>query len=296
PCPRNGGHSDEGYSNLDGTLVIDVSKMIEISVNEVEQTATVDAGIRLGPLYIELARKNFTIVSGYSPTVGLSGIIAAGGFGMQSRKYGVTGDFVLEAQVVLANGSLVVANSNTNSDLFWALRGGGGAAYGIVTQWKLKLIPGWSSNILFTIDFNISTVSQILGKFSLWGHKSSENMSCTLWITKDTLKISGHYLGDIALAHEILDEAKLSPNDDECVKMMICDHLGSRAYFLDPDRTCKKINLLNIGTSPFGPNPFDPKTNTTIKVNSTGNFVTQDVLPDYSAGPVQERELVKTKS
>ncbi|CAG8486820.1 15367_t:CDS:10, partial [Acaulospora colombiana] len=297
PCPRDGGHSNEGYSNLDGSVVIDISKMIKVVVNEAEKTAIVDAGIRLGTLYIELARKNFTIVSGYSPTIGLSGIIASGGFGMQSRNYGVTGDFVVEASVVLANGSLVVANSNVNSDLFWALRGGGGAAYGIVTQWKLKLIPGWSSNTVFTIDYKPAALSQVLGNFTLWGHKAPANMSCTLFITKETIKMKGHYLGDIALVHEMLVKANLSPIPNECEKMMACDHLGSRAYFLDPEMTCKKIELLNIGTSPLGPNPFNPKTNKTMKINSTMNsVVTQGVLPYYPAGPLHKRELVKVKS
>ncbi|CAG8563883.1 4045_t:CDS:2, partial [Racocetra fulgida] len=173
--------SNSGSSSLNDSLVIDISNINFVNITA-SQTAIVGGGIRLGPLYIQLAQKNFTFISGICPTTGLSGIIAAGGFGLQSRKYGVTGDWILEAQVVTADGNILTANSIVNADLFWAIRGGG-ATYGIITQWKLQLIPAWDVVSVFTIEYpyDSNLFASVLKSFTNFGHLAPNELSTTLY-------------------------------------------------------------------------------------------------------------------
>jgi FAD/FMN-containing dehydrogenase len=149
PVPRSGGHSFENLGSGDGALVIDLSDMARVlRVDAARMETTVQAGIRLGNLYTALfeagraygARRNLTVVSGTHPAVGLGGILAAGGYGMLSRKYGLMTEHVLSARVVDAAGRLLLADASNNAELFYALRGGGGGTYGVVVDVTLRLI------------------------------------------------------------------------------------------------------------------------------------------------------------
>ncbi|CAG8648211.1 7530_t:CDS:2, partial [Ambispora gerdemannii] len=94
PVPRNGGPSYESFSSRNNSIVIDISYMVDVIIDEVAKKATVGAGIRLGPLYLQLDRKNFTFIVGTCPTVGLTGIIAAG-LGGGGRSYGIVTQWTL---------------------------------------------------------------------------------------------------------------------------------------------------------------------------------------------------------
>ncbi|CAG8570338.1 15452_t:CDS:2, partial [Dentiscutata heterogama] len=311
PSPRNGGHSNTGSSSLNDSLVIDISNINSVDIDTVSQTAIVGGGIRLGPLYIQLAQKNFTFISGICPTTGLTGVIASGGFGLQSRKYGITGDLVLEAQIVTANGSILTANSILNADLFWAIRGGGGASYGIITQWKLQLIPAWQNIYVFTIEYpyDPNLFASILKAFTNFGHIAPNELSTTLYVTNTNFKIIGHYFGDDDQIYEKLFNASLLTYngsqiegcDRESIEeklLLKCDHLGARAYFLDPNKTCTRYDLLNIGTSPYASNnlAYIIQNITYPPAATASGVVTQGVLSIYPPGPLQARENVKTKS
>ncbi|RIA79994.1 hypothetical protein C1645_839470 [Glomus cerebriforme] len=293
PDPRNGGHSNIGSSSMDNSVVIDISYMDSVVIDAATQTAVVGGGIRLGPLYIELDKAGFTIISANHPTVGLSGAIASGGFGLQSRKYGVTGDLALEAEVVTADGSVLIANAITNPDLFWALRGGGGGKYGIVTQWKLQLIPIWAKFTVFNIIYFYTGFEEVLTNFWNWAYGSLDDISVSLIFTNNEINIQGHFLGGEKDLHGIVDPTGLfKVGNAKAVKHNDCTHLGSRAYFIDKDKTCDKIYLLNVGTSPFGPNYGDVPTLQTADVTP----VTEGVIEGYGAALKQQRENVKTKS
>ncbi|EXX73931.1 hypothetical protein RirG_055810 [Rhizophagus irregularis DAOM 197198w] len=258
PVPRNGGHSNIGSSSMDNSVVIDISYMDSLVIDAATQTATVGGGIRLGPLYIELDKAGFTIISATHPTVGLSGAIASGGFGLQSRKYGVTGDWVLEAEVVTSDGSLLIANAGSHSDLFWALR--------------------------------------VLTNFWNWAYGSIEDLSVSFVFTNNEFNIQGHFLGGEKDLHELVDKTGLFKlSNAKAVKHDECTHLGSRAYFLDKDKTCDKIYLLNVGNSPFGPNYGDDPSLLTLQTAEI-TLVTEGVIEGYGAAPKQQREYVKTKS
>jgi FAD/FMN-containing dehydrogenase len=130
--PRSGGHSYGGYSTTPG-VVVDVSRLHVVSATA-DGRAAVGAGAELIDVYAALAVRGRTIPGGTCPTVGIAGLAQGGGIGMSARRFGLTCDNLLEATVVLADGRAVVASAHDHPDLFWALRGGGGGNFGIVTR------------------------------------------------------------------------------------------------------------------------------------------------------------------
>ncbi|MCH2133128.1 MAG: FAD-binding oxidoreductase [Phycisphaerales bacterium] len=138
---RCGGHSYEGYS-VTGGLVLDLSRMNQVSVNPAAMTAVVGSGCVLIDVYHALYYPHkLSVPGGSCPSVGISGYLLGGGVGLQSRTYGVGCDVVLEIGVVLASGEYVVASPTNHPDLYWAYRGGGGGNFGVVTHFKLKCHP-----------------------------------------------------------------------------------------------------------------------------------------------------------
>jgi FAD/FMN-containing dehydrogenase len=137
--PRSGGHSYGGYSTTSG-VIVDVSRLNGVALDP-SHRAIVGAGARLIDVYAGLAQHGRTVPAGSCPTVGIAGLALGGGVGFGSRKYGLTCDNLIEATVVLADGSAVVANSRTHPDLYWALRGGGGGNFGIVTRLVFRTHP-----------------------------------------------------------------------------------------------------------------------------------------------------------
>lgn len=137
--PRSGGHSYGGYSSTSG-VIVDVSRLNGVALDSGGR-AVVGAGARLIDVYEGLWRHGRTVPAGSCPTVCIAGLALGGGVGFASRKYGLTCDNLLEATVVLANGTAVVANARRHPDLHWALRGGGGGNFGIVTRLVFRTHP-----------------------------------------------------------------------------------------------------------------------------------------------------------
>jgi FAD/FMN-containing dehydrogenase len=135
-----GGHSAPGLSLVENGLVIDLSEMKGIRVNPEARTVRAQAGCRLGEIDHATHAFGLTTVSGFIANTGIAGLTLGGGHGYLSRKYGLTIDNLLSADVVLANGEFVHASERENSDLFWALRGGGGN-FGVVTSFEFRLHP-----------------------------------------------------------------------------------------------------------------------------------------------------------
>ena len=121
-------------------MIVDVSRLNGVSLDS-SRRAVVGAGARLIDVYDGLWQHRRTVPAGSCPTVGIAGLTLGGGVGLASRKYGLTCDNLLEATVVLANGTAVVANARQHPDLYWALRGGGGGNFGIVTRFLFRTHP-----------------------------------------------------------------------------------------------------------------------------------------------------------
>lgn len=135
---RSGGHSGAGHSTTEGGIVLDLSAMKKLEIDYENQTAWVETGMTAGEFTAAVGAHGFVTGFGDTGSVGLGGITLGGGVGYLSRKYGLTIDHLLAAEVVTADGQLLHVDENSHADLFWAIRGGGGN-FGVATRFKFKL-------------------------------------------------------------------------------------------------------------------------------------------------------------
>jgi FAD/FMN-containing dehydrogenase len=123
---RGGGHNIAGHGLCDGGLVIDLSPMRAIHIDPDGRTAQVEPGCTLGDVDHDAQIFGRATPVGINSTTGIAGLTLGGGFGWLSRKHGLTADNLIAAEVVTAAGRVVRASGESEPDLFWALRGGGG--------------------------------------------------------------------------------------------------------------------------------------------------------------------------
>jgi len=156
---RGGGHNGGGLGLCDKGLVIDLSGIKFIRVDTSNNTVRVGGGNLWGEVDHATHPFGLAVPAGIISTTGVGGLTLGGGVGHLSRKYGLTIDNLLEADMVLADGSFVTVNANQNKDLFWAIRGGGGN-FGIVTSFKFQAHP----------------VSTVIGGPTLWPIEKTEEI------------------------------------------------------------------------------------------------------------------------
>lgn len=137
---RGGGHNGGGLGLCDGGLVIDLSGIKFVRVDTIDHTVRVGGGNIWREVDQATHEFGLAVPSGIVSTTGVGGLTLGGGVGYLSRKYGLTIDNLLEADMVLADGSFVTVNARQNKDLFWAIRGGGGN-FGVVTSFKFQAHP-----------------------------------------------------------------------------------------------------------------------------------------------------------
>jgi FAD/FMN-containing dehydrogenase len=137
---RGGGHNGPGLGSVNDGLVIDLSQMRGVRVDPTARTARVAAGCTQGDVDHATHAFGLAVPAGIISTTGIAGLTLSGGHGYLSRKYGLTIDNLLEADVVLADGSFVTCGKGSDADLLWALRGGGGN-FGVVTSFLFQLHP-----------------------------------------------------------------------------------------------------------------------------------------------------------
>jgi FAD/FMN-containing dehydrogenase len=137
---RGGGHNVAGTAGCDDGIVIDLSAMRAVAVDPVERTAVVQGGALWTDVDHETQAHGLATTGGIVGHTGVGGLTLGGGIGWLMRKHGLTIDNVLQAEVVTAEGEIVVASARDHPDLFWALRGGGGN-FGIVSAFRFALHP-----------------------------------------------------------------------------------------------------------------------------------------------------------
>ena len=123
----------------DGTLLLDLSGMNSTAVHFASMTARLGPGARSGDVVDALQARGVAGVTGGCPTVAMGGFLLGGGLGITARSMGVGLDQVLAMEVVLPNGTVTEVDAHRHKDLYWALRGGCGANFGIVTEFHVKV-------------------------------------------------------------------------------------------------------------------------------------------------------------
>jgi FAD/FMN-containing dehydrogenase len=137
---RGGGHNVAGFGTNDGGVVLDLSRMRDVRIDPQHRTARVSGGATWGDVDHAGSAFGLATPSGVISTTGVGGLTLGGGFGHLTRRYGMTIDNLISADIVTADGDLKTASADENSDLFWAIRGGGGN-FGVVTSFEFKLHP-----------------------------------------------------------------------------------------------------------------------------------------------------------
>jgi len=135
---RSGGHSGAAHSTVDDGIVLDLRDMKRMEIDADAGTGWVESGVTAGEFTAEAAKHGLAVGFGDTGSVGLGGLVTGGGVGYLARKHGLTIDNLIAADVVTADGQVRRVDADTEPELFWAIRGGGGN-FGVVTRFRLRL-------------------------------------------------------------------------------------------------------------------------------------------------------------
>ncbi|KAL6567231.1 hypothetical protein OROGR_000899 [Orobanche gracilis] len=177
---RSGGHDYEGLSYTSRTpfIIVDMRNLRSIKVDMLEKTAWVQTGATIGQLCHAVAKKSKTLAfpAGVCPTVGVGGQISGGGYGMLSRKYGLASDHIIDAIVIDAD-SRILDRGSMGEDLFWAIRGGGGASFAIIVAFKVTLtvVPN-TVTVLTVTRTSEQNATRLVHRWQYISHKTDENL------------------------------------------------------------------------------------------------------------------------
>jgi FAD/FMN-containing dehydrogenase len=196
---RSGRHAlDKNLSMVKDGIVIDVSDMKKVQLIREEEVAIVETGINVGPLVKKLAQEGFMVPFGDSPTVGIGGITMGGGMGVVQRSIGLISDNLIGLEMVEANGTVLNASQNNNSDLLWASRGGGGGNFGINTEYRFKLHHAPTEATVFEIIWPWNQLEKVFKAWQKWAPFVDNRLGSTLEIfskNNGLLHATGLFLG-----------------------------------------------------------------------------------------------------
>lgn len=239
---RSGRHSYEEFSLMDTGLIIDISGLNTTSIDPATATARVGAGLTQQDMWTLLGATNtYAFPLGTMGSVGIAGVLQGGGIGMLSRAYGLALDRVRSIQIVTAAGTVVEANASTNPDLYWALRGGGGGNFGIVTAFTLQLVPV-SQVVIYALQWSAEQFPAVMDYWQHWAPTLSDtNLTCQLTFSSSSdgaLHSEGVYLGPINQLNTLLQPwvATCPPSSPMRIEPM--SWYMSTVYFNSFDNQC----------------------------------------------------------
>jgi FAD/FMN-containing dehydrogenase len=176
---RGGGHNIAGNAVCEGGLLIDLSPMRSVRVDPARRIARVEPGVTLGEFDKEAQSFGLATPLGINSTTGVAGLTLGGGFGWLSRKFGLAADNLISVDVVTAEGKLVEATATENSDLFWALRGGGGN-FGVVSSFEFRLHSVGPSVLSGLIVHSFAQAKELLAGYRQFASKAPDEL--TVWV------------------------------------------------------------------------------------------------------------------
>lgn len=271
---RSGRHHYEGYSTGEGLIVIDISLLNKVEFNEEEETVTLEGGFRNREAYSFINGKGYLFPGGGCPTVGVAGFTLGGGWGYYGRLLGLGCDNLIEASMIDYKGDKILINKNENNDLFWAIKGGGGGNFGVITKMTFSLKEKLSHGTLISIEYENISKEENIKLINIWQElfknlDSRMNMKMANYNSSEKgrgVKITGVFCGEKALCEEILKplkgvNCKINMELDylkieECNKIIQDNHPEYESYksggrFLERDLSLKEIEkLLSLFDNP----------------------------------------------
>ena len=218
---RGGGHNIAGNAVCDGGLMLDLSPMKSVRVDPANRRARVEPGASLGDLDKETQAHGLALPTGINSTTGVAGLTLGGGFGWLTRKYGMTIDNLLSADVVTADGTFLRAAKDENPELFWALRGGGGN-FGVVTSFEFALHPVGPEVLSGLIVHPLDRAPDLLKAYREIARKAPDELTCWVvmrkapplpflpeaWHGREVLVFALCYCGDMAKGEKAVAELR----------------------------------------------------------------------------------------
>ncbi|MEH6889674.1 FAD-binding oxidoreductase [Bacillus sp. JJ864] len=254
---RSGRHSYEGLSVVDAGIVIDVSEMTRVEIDRKSGTATVQTGLRDFELYDALGAKGLMVPGGLCPTTGIAGLTLGGGQSIVARSLGLTCDNLLEVKMVNADGEVLRANAKQNTDLFWALRGGGGGNFGICTSFRFRT-HRIDKVAYANISWDLRYLEPVLRTWQNYTTPDTdERLTPLLTIAsgvQSTLLMQGVFLGSVKKLRKLLQPLLQTGSPEQ--------------VFIEEIPWLEAVNRIAV-TQPVSPEPF----------KSVGPFV-EHLLPD----------------
>ena len=256
---RSGGHSYGGYSTTPG-LLIDLSRMNQIT-DHGDGTVTVAAGAPLGIVDTQLTASGVILPAGRCASVGIAGLALGGGFGFNSRKFGMTSDNLLASEMVTADGELRGVDERSDPDLLWALRGGGGGSFGVNTSFRFQVyeVPLVSVyKLVWSMDDAVAVISTLqqssLGspdEFSLHVAIGTDDVGAQPGATNQSLEVVGQYIGPVDELQDVLAPALAvaAPTSSTIEQMSLAGGTSFLSESGRPDAFLTKSAFLPLGLS-----------------------------------------------
>ncbi|WP_181773547.1 FAD-binding oxidoreductase [Amycolatopsis pittospori] len=201
---RSGGHSYAGYSLVDKGLVVDLSRLNAIEILPGGR-AKIGAGALLGQVYEALAAAGRALPAGSCPAVGIAGLTLGGGIGVLGRKYGLTCDRLESARFVGADGKARPVSAETAPDLLWALRGGGGGNFGIVTSFTFRTAPARTLTN-FALTFPPAVLADLVAAWQEWQPAMPDELWSGMGLGETAANCGGCFVGTPAQVNPLLDD------------------------------------------------------------------------------------------